>query len=180
MSQGLHRASMVTTFVLLMVAVTQFSCSNGKRPAPASHPSASQPALATAPAVVTPAVVTPPVVTPHTTQPAQGRAVKTDDACQVVKGKWVRPDGGYVISITDISSDGTMTCAYFNPNPVRVSQATATRDGDVTKVFVELRDEGYPGCTYKMVYDAQSDQLKGIYFQAAVQESYSIYFVRMK
>jgi hypothetical protein len=47
-------------------------------------------------------------------------------------------------------------------------------------VFVELRDTNYPGSTYTMIYDPRDDVLKGIYYQAAIQESYEIVFVRMK
>lgn len=30
-------------------------------------------------------------------------------------GRWLRPDGGYVIEIRNISSGGKMEAAYFNP-----------------------------------------------------------------
>jgi hypothetical protein len=61
-----------------------------------------------------------------------------------------------------------------------VSQARAYQESGVTKVFVELRDVNYPGCTYKLAYDAQSDQLFGQYFQATLQETYDVTFGRMK
>lgn len=107
-------------------------------------------------------------------------AKKTEDPLRAVIGKWVRPDGGYVLEIKDIAPDGTAMCAYLNPNPIRVSQAGVKRTGDTVMVFVELRDEGYPGCQYRLVHDQSTGQLRGVYYQAAVQETYDIYFVRLK
>ena len=48
------------------------------------------------------------------------------------------------------------------------------------EVVVELRDTGYPGCTYTLEYNPQSDQLFGQYFQAAQQATYEVVFARMK
>jgi hypothetical protein len=95
-------------------------------------------------------------------------------------GRWLRPDGGYVLEIRQIRPDGTLDAAYFNPQPINVSRAMAQVENSATKIFVELRDTGYPGCTYNLVYDDATDQLKGVYFQAAMQESYEILFVRLK
>jgi len=95
-----------------------------------------------------------------------------------LKGDWVRPDGGYIISIRNINSDGRVQAAYFNPNPINVAQAKVAFKGNKVKLFLELRDEGYPGCTYDLSYDQQADQLRGIYYQAAIKESYDIVFLR--
>ena len=51
---------------------------------------------------------------------------------------------------------------------------------DVLQVFIELRDEGYPGSTYTLTYDAQRDALSGIYFQAALEQSFEVVFVRVE
>lgn len=95
-------------------------------------------------------------------------------------GKWERPDGGYVLEIKSVDSGGTMQAAYFNPNPINVSQAAALYKDGATKVFVELRDANYPGCTYSLTYDPQSDQLYGQYFQASMQQTFDVTFGRMK
>jgi hypothetical protein len=97
----------------------------------------------------------------------------------VLKGKWLRPDGGYIIEIRSIDPTGKIDAAYFNPNPIKVAAAQLRQENGGLNVFIELRDTGYPGCTYKLVYDRQLDQLKGVYYQAAVQESYDIYFIRL-
>ena len=97
----------------------------------------------------------------------------------VLKGKWVRPDGGYIIEIRSIDPSGKIDAAYFNPNPIKVATAQLRQENGGLNVFIELRDTGYPGCTYKLSYDRGLDQLKGVYYQAAVKESYDIYFVRL-
>jgi hypothetical protein len=97
-----------------------------------------------------------------------------------LKGKWMRPDGGYVVEIRSVEPGGRMDAAYFNPRPINVSQAHALQEGAVTKVLIELRDANYPGSTYTLAYDAASDELKGIYYQAALQQQFEVFFVRMK
>jgi uncharacterized protein (DUF2147 family) len=95
-------------------------------------------------------------------------------------GKWERPDGGYVLEIKGVDAAGTMQAAYFNPKPINVSRAAALYKDGAVKVIVELRDENYPGCTYNLTYDPQSDQLYGQYFQAAMQQTFDVTFGRMK
>jgi hypothetical protein len=99
---------------------------------------------------------------------------------QALKGRWVRPDGGYILEIRSINPDGTLDARYFNPRPINVSRAEVSPRGQAASLFVELRDTGYPGCTYTLLYDPGEDSLKGIYYQAAVRESFEIIFVRMR
>ena len=98
---------------------------------------------------------------------------------QKLIGRWRRPDGGYVISVNSIADNGAADAAYFNPYPIDVSNAVASRDGSVTKLFVELRDVNYPGSTYTLTYDPESDQLKGIYYQAVERQNFSVIFARV-
>ena len=72
-----------------------------------------------------------------------------------------------------------MKAAYFNPAPIRISQAKASRKDGALEVFVELRDVNYPGCTYRLAYNPQADQLEGVYFQAALGEEFPVVFVRL-
>ena len=97
-----------------------------------------------------------------------------------LQGRWLRPDGGYVIEIRNIEINGKMVAAYFNPRPINVSRAEASQEGATTKVFIELRDTNYPGATYTLTYDPVRDQLRGVYFQPALQQSFDVVFVRMK
>jgi uncharacterized protein (DUF2147 family) len=95
-----------------------------------------------------------------------------------LKGRWVRTDGGYVIDIKSVGPGGQMQAAYYNPNPINVSRAQATRSGAAVTVFMELRAPGYPGSTYTLIHDPKSDTLKGIYHQAALQQNFEVVFVR--
>jgi hypothetical protein len=95
-------------------------------------------------------------------------------------GRWLRPDGGYVIEIKAIDANGKMVAAYFNPRPINVSRAEAALEGTTVKVFIELRDINYPGATYTLTYDPVGDQLKGVYFQPALQQSFDVVFVRLQ
>jgi hypothetical protein len=93
-------------------------------------------------------------------------------------GEWVRPDGGYVLSVSGITEDGEATTAYLNPRPINVERAEARENDEGVGLFVRLRDRGYPGSTYTLVYDPPSDQLQGLYFQAAQRATYDVVFVR--
>ena len=93
-------------------------------------------------------------------------------------GKWQRPDGGYVLALSDIRRDGTLTASYFNPNPIKVFRAEWSNKERIIDLFVELRDVNYPGSTYRLSYDPATDQLKGIYFQAVMKQQFEVAFVR--
>jgi hypothetical protein len=108
-------------------------------------------------------------------------AVSTDwPGFQVLKGRWQRPDGGYVLEIKNIDQRGGLEAAYFNPKPIHVAKSVAARDGNTSKVFIELRDVSYPGSTYNLTYDPKADQLKGVYWQAALNQSFDVVFDRLK
>jgi len=111
------------------------------------------------------------------TSPADA-AAKTD--FQFLKGRWVRPDGNYVLEIRAIDANGQMDAGYYNPQPIHVAKAEVKKEGAATKVFVELNDANYPGCKYNLTYIPGEEQLVGTYYQAAMQETYEIGFVRLK
>lgn len=95
-----------------------------------------------------------------------------------LKGRWARTDGGYIIEIKSVDAGGRIQAAYYNPNPINVSRAQATRSGAAVTVFIELRAPGYPGSTYTLIHDPKSDTLKGIYHQATLQQNFEVVFVR--
>ena len=113
-----------------------------------------------------------------TNPPTAAAAAKQD--FQKLIGKWRRPDGGYVIEIKSVDDSGKLDASYSNPRPIHVAKAEASQDGATTKVFIELRDVNYPGSTYTLAYEPQSDQLQGIYFQAVQRQNFEVIFVRMK
>ena len=99
---------------------------------------------------------------------------------QLVVGRWVRPDGGYVLEIREVTKDGSLKAAYFNPRPINVAKAEWRQKGGTLTVFVELRDVNYPGSTYTLQYDPASDRLKGAYFQAVEKQTFAIEFTRAR
>ena len=101
------------------------------------------------------------------------------DNFQNLVGRWIRPDGGYIIEIRNVESNGQMQVAYFNPRPINVSQARLTFENKEPQVFIELRDVGYPGATYTLNYLAEQDVLAGLYYQPTAGQSFEVIFVRM-
>ena len=96
----------------------------------------------------------------------------------VLKGAWVRPDGGYTIAIRGIGPNGALDAMYFNPNQLPFAKAQATREGAAVRVFLELQAAGYGGSTYELTYDPATDRLKGIYYQAVAKQKFEVYFAR--
>ena len=110
-----------------------------------------------------------------------GQTEKQADAqtdAQRLEGRWVRPDGGYILELWDIKKDGNVSAAYYNPRPIKVFIAKWSRNKGKINLFVELRDINYPGSKYNLQYDPKSDRLKGTYFQAVERQMYDIQFVR--
>lgn len=97
-------------------------------------------------------------------------AAETKPALQKLKDNWLQPDGGYIIEVKAVEDSGTMDASYFNPQPTTVSKAEVSPDGATIEVFIELREENYPCSTHTLTYDPASDQLKGINYQAALQD----------
>jgi len=111
---------------------------------------------------------------------ASSPAISAKTDFRGLKGRWLRPDGGYVLEIKNVLEGGRLEATYGNPRPIHVARAEASQDGEATKIFVELRDVNYPGSTYDLVYDLGSDSLHGIYFQAVQQQRFEVIFTRMK
>lgn len=119
--------------------------------------------------------------------PACAQGVKPGDSTagstanvgiNVLKGNWVRPDGGYMIAIKSIGANGQLEAMYFNPNPLPFARAQAVQKGVALHVSLELRAGGYGGSTYELTYDPAVDRLTGVYYQAVAKQSYEIHFVR--
>ena len=114
------------------------------------------------------------------TTPASPPSTPNPEARRLL-GKWLRPDGGYVIEIKAVDdASGKLDAAYYNPQPIHVSKATATREGTGIRVFIELQAPNYPGSTYTLAYDPAADQLQGIYFQATLKQQFEVVFQRLK
>ena len=95
-------------------------------------------------------------------------------------GDWVRTDADYLIRITKVNDDGTMTAQYFNPNPINVGRANWEQSYGNLKVIVEMRDVNYPGSTYTLNYLPDKDMLAGEYYQAVEGLTFYVEFMRRK
>jgi hypothetical protein len=98
----------------------------------------------------------------------------------ILQGRWVRPDGGYTITIKGVDANGDLEAAYFNQSSIPFAKAHATMEANSLNVFFELRAGGYAGSTYTLTYDPVGDRLAGVYFQAVAQQKFNIYFARAK
>jgi uncharacterized protein (DUF2147 family) len=112
-----------------------------------------------------------------TAAPATANEQQKFDA---LPGRWVRVEGGYVISIKAVGADGRLDAEYANPRALPFATASATSEGGVLKLFFELRAGGYGGSTYTLIYDAASDRLLGVYDQVVVDQKFNVAFVRAK
>ena len=93
-------------------------------------------------------------------------------------GQWLRSDGGYMLELRHADRSGAMEAKYFNPTPINVSRAIWMQGPAGLQVVVELTDVGYPGATYVLKHDADTDRLVGTYTQPQMQQTFEIDFVR--
>lgn len=115
-----------------------------------------------------------------TNAPAASVQPTAPDYAKLV-GRWQRTDAEYVIEVRSAdNASGRVDAAYLNPAPIHVSRAEASTETGKLKLFVELQDVGYPGSTYRLTYFAQTDQLFGVYYQAALDQSFDVEFERQR
>ena len=96
----------------------------------------------------------------------------------VVSGKWARTDGTYTLEVRNVTSEGAVDVGYFNPNKINVSESRIDTHKGLVRLFVKLQDKGYPGCTYTLYYYDEKDALVGFYYQAAMDRTYEVIFLR--
>ena len=96
----------------------------------------------------------------------------------VLAGEWQRTDGSYVVKVSNVQADGKAIVEYFNPKPIHVEQAAITTQEDLIKLFIKLQDKGYEGSTYTLYYYAEKDAMAGFYYQAAMDRTYQVIFMR--
>ena len=118
--------------------------------------------------------------TKATTVKAEKPSIASESGFEVILGRWVRPDGGYLITIQGVDPDGKLDAAYANPRPLPFAKSRASRDGKTIELFFELRAGGYNGSTYTLKYDPANDVLYGIYYQAVARQKFNVYFERAK
>ena len=124
--------------------------------------------------IVNPALAQQPPATTSTGPPS------VESAFDRLPGRWVRLQGGYVITIRAVDTDGKLDASYANPKPLPFHVAVASRNANTLKLLFELRAGGYNGSTYTLSYDAANDRLTGVYDQVVVKQKFDVVFVRDK
>ena len=97
-----------------------------------------------------------------------------------IAGNGCVPTAGYVLELSDVTSEGKLKAAYFNPRPINVAKAEWRSVDNRIQVFVELRDVNYPGSTYTLIYDPEQDRLNGYYYHAVLKGTFDVIFIRKK
>ena len=129
--------------------------------------------------IVNPALAQQPsALQPSVTIPAG--QMSAEPAFDRLLGRWVRLQGGYVITIRAVEADGKLDASYANPRPLPFHAAVASRDGLALKLLFELRAGGYNGSTYTLSYDPANDRLTGVFDQVVAKEKFDVVFARDK
>ena len=101
-------------------------------------------------------------------------------ASKALTGSWLRADGTYTVKILEVQPEGQMEAAYFNPDPINVGRSGWLIQEEELQIYVELQDENYPGSLYQLTYDEEKKILVGTYYQALYQQTYEVYFNKVK
>jgi hypothetical protein len=112
-------------------------------------------------------------------EPIKTQEQRTFDR-SILVGDWIRTDAEYRIAISELPDDGTLKAGYFNPNSINVGKAGWVFADGAIKIYIELRDENYPGSNYNLIYYPEKDLLAGKYFQAVEGVTYDVGFLRKK
>jgi len=97
-------------------------------------------------------------------------------SAEVLKGTWLRPDGGYRIAINGVGPDGKLDATYFNPTRLPFAKAQVSQDGATFRVVLELQAGGYAGSTYDLLYEPATNRLKGTFYQAVSAANRTVRF----
>jgi len=97
----------------------------------------------------------------------------------MLKGIWIRPDGGYRIAIRGVGTGGRLDAMYFNPSQLPFARAQVVQDAGTFRVVLELQAGGYAGSTYDLRYEAATDRLVGTFYQAVAKQTFDVFFARM-
>ena len=110
-------------------------------------------------------------------EPVKPQEQETFDR-SILVGDWVRTDAEYQITISELLDDGKLKASYFNPESINVDKARWIFADGAMKIYIELRDENYPGSNYNLIYYPDKDLLAGKYFQAVEGVTYDVEFFR--
>jgi hypothetical protein len=118
-------------------------------------------------------------------QAQQGLQPKYDISPSIAKlpeqsdffGTWLRSDGTYRVEIEAGKQAGIVVARYFNPEPINVETSTFDEIEGQPRLEFVLRDEGYPGSAYRLIYLAERRVLVGTYARPDAEPS-QVFFVR--
>ena len=109
------------------------------------------------------------------------RQIQSESAFGALPGRWVRPDGGYVINIKSVDASGKLDAAYANPNPLPFARAEAghgmARPSSFSSRFVPAATTDRPT---PLPTTRRADVLKGVYYQAVAQQKFDVFFTRVQ
>ena len=91
-------------------------------------------------------------------------------------GTWLRSDGTYRVEIEAGEALGTVVARYFNPNAIHVESAVFDAVEGQPRLEFVLRDEGYPGSAYRLIYLAERRVLVGTYLRPGGEPA-EVFFV---
>ena len=95
-----------------------------------------------------------------------------------ILGRWLRPDGGYVLMIENVDEEGNLNASYLNPKKINVSKARIELEDERINVFIELKDRYYPGNYYELTYYEEVDRLIGTYYHLGINQQFDVNFIR--
>jgi len=96
----------------------------------------------------------------------------------ILAGKWQRTDGNYLIKVSDVQAEGQAMVEYFNPRSIHVAKAAISTEKELIKLFIKFQDKGYEGSSYRLYYFAKKDALLGYYYQAPMDKTFEVVFLR--
>lgn len=91
-------------------------------------------------------------------------------------GTWLRSDGTYRVEIEAGEAAGTVVARYFNPNPINVETSVFDEIEGQPRLEFVLRDEGYPGSAYRLIFLAERRVLVGTYLRPGGEPA-EVFFV---
>lgn len=92
-------------------------------------------------------------------------------------GSWLRADGTYKLKIEPGDEAGLVVVQYFNPQPINVESAIFEEIEEQPRLEFVLRDEGYPGSAYRLIFYPEQQLLVGTYARPGAEPS-EVYFIK--
>jgi len=90
------------------------------------------------------------------------------------------PDGTYKIVIEEVKEDGELVAKYLNPDPINIGRSGWRNQDDKLEIYIELRDENYPGSIYQLTYNENTKTIFGTYYLALTRQTYEVSFNKIK